>query len=223
MGAPGLRCPLLGWGSPPRPCPEAPHLGFLFFLLCQASQRLLSTVHPCFGLGASGQSPLCVLGSVAFIIGSGQIEISPEEGPRFPSDSVEAAALMEDWGAGLTWGSGTAAEALGAVSGGSGVETPCRGRGSGFWGGLCVWPVGSSGTYLSGSGRHFQRSTNPSFFHSFNEYVLNPYHRPGIVLGTGDLAVKKTKTLAHLLKFQQRDSNHSDTHSHNEYVGCVVN
>lgn len=76
-------------------------------------------MHPCFGLGASGQSPLCVLGSVAFIIGSGQIEISPEEGPRFPSDSVEAAALMEDWGAGLTWGSGTAAEALGAVSGGS--------------------------------------------------------------------------------------------------------
>lgn len=36
-----------------------------------------------------------------FIIGSGQIKVPPEKGPRFPSDSKEAAACisaLEDWG-----------------------------------------------------------------------------------------------------------------------------
>lgn len=28
---------------------------------------------------------------------------------------------------------------------------------------------------LSRSGRHFQRSTNPSFFCSFSKYLLSPY------------------------------------------------
>lgn len=39
-----------------------------------------------------------VAGAVAFIIGSGQIKFLPENGPRLPSDSVEAA--LEDWGCG---------------------------------------------------------------------------------------------------------------------------
>lgn len=39
-----------------------------------------------------------VAGAMAFIIGSGQIKFSPENGPRLPSDSMEAA--LEDWGCG---------------------------------------------------------------------------------------------------------------------------
>ena len=107
MKVPGLSCPprvrshLLSWGTPLRvsdlfPLPGPREGGALF-----------SSVYPCFGHQALGWRVPSVCwvqlrgwGS-GFIISSGQIKVPPEKGPRFPSDSKEAAAYisaLEDWG-----------------------------------------------------------------------------------------------------------------------------
>lgn len=68
--------------------------------------------------------------AVAFIIGSGKIQVSPKEAPRFPDGSVEAtnAWLLRIEGyKSLIWGSRKEVEALGVVNGGLGMRMAFRG------------------------------------------------------------------------------------------------
>lgn len=54
--------------------------------------------------------------------------------------------------------------------------------------------MGTAGSWIFRArrlGRHFQWSASP-FFSLFNKYLLSTSIEPGIVLGTGDPAVKKT-------------------------------
>lgn len=99
------------------PYPEASPFGFLFFSPCHTSQKglLLRIVHLRFLLRAAPRTFPSVLGLapmagiVAFIEGSGQIKVSPEEAPKFLVTQCRLKLYawlggLREQGTGLVWG-----------------------------------------------------------------------------------------------------------------------